>query len=81
MDTQINHSNGSGNWIAFLFGAMFNILANFDLHYAIDYAAQALFGGFICLVFKILGDVLSPLLKKWWNKFIAWLKAEDNDRN
>jgi hypothetical protein len=81
MDTQINHSNGSGNWIAFLFGVVFNTLATFDLHYIIDYATQAIFGGVICLLFKMLGDVLTPLLKKWWTQFITWLKAEDNDRN
>ncbi|HMV08147.1 MAG TPA: hypothetical protein PK325_01030 [Cyclobacteriaceae bacterium] len=81
METQINHSNGSGNWIAFLFGAMFNILANFNLWHVIDYAAQAITGGLVCLLFKILGDFLSPLLKSWWKQFIAWLKAEDSDRN
>lgn len=81
METQINHSNGSGNWIAFLFGVMFNFLAKFDLHHAIDYAAQAIIGGLVCLVFKILGDFLTPYLKRWWAQFIQWLKAEDNDRN
>ena len=81
METQINHSNGSGNWIAFLFGVMFNILANFNIVNAIEYAVQAIIGGVICLLFKMLGDFLTPLLKKWWAQFIQWLKAEDRDRN
>jgi hypothetical protein len=66
MTTQQNH--GSSNWIAFLFGAVFNLLSNvrisFLLSFLLDYAVQAVVGGFICLAFKIIGDVLSPLWEK-----------------
>jgi hypothetical protein len=81
METQINHSNGSGNWIAFLFGVMFNILAHFNIVNAMEYAIQAVTGGVICLLFKILGDFLTPLLKKWWTQFITWLKTDDDDQD
>lgn len=64
--TQTNH--GAGNWIAFLFGAVFNILASADLGYMLQYTLQAVIGGIVCLLFKILGDVLSPLWKKHKNK-------------
>lgn len=64
MNTAINQDHGSGNWIAFLFGAAFNLLSNVNLLFLLDYALQAVVGGIICLAFKILGDVLSPLWEK-----------------
>lgn len=53
-----------GNGIAFLFGAAFNLLANVNLLFLLDYALQAIVGGIICLVFKIIADVFSPLWQK-----------------
>jgi hypothetical protein len=44
-----------------LFGAVFNLLSNVKLTLLLDYALQAFVGGLICLAFKILGDILSPL--------------------
>lgn len=64
MNAEINQNHGSGNWIAFLFGAAFNLLGNVNLLFLLDYALQAVVGGIICLAFKILGDVLSPLWEK-----------------
>jgi hypothetical protein len=62
---EINQNHGSGgNWIAFVFGAVFNLLGNVKLTFLLDYALQAVVGGIICLAFKILGDVLSPLWEK-----------------
>ena len=68
MNTEINHNNGAGNGIAFLFGAVFNLLANVNLSFFFEYALQALAGGIVCLVFKIIGDILSPLWQKHKNK-------------
>ena len=68
METQLHQNNGSGNWIAFLFGAIFNTLATFEIPYMTDYAVKACIGGFICLLFKMLGDVLNLALKDWWMK-------------
>lgn len=62
--TQINGSGQAGNWLAFLFGASFNLLANVNLLFLLDYALQAIVGGIICLAFKIIGDVSSPLWEK-----------------
>ena len=53
-----------GNGIAFLFGAIFNLLGNVNLSFFLDYALQAIVGGIICLAFKIIGDVFSPLWQK-----------------
>ncbi len=62
---EINQNHGSGsNWIAFVFGAVFNLLGNVNLMFLLDYALQAVVGGIICLAFKVLGDVLSPLWEK-----------------
>ena len=64
MNTAINQNNGLGNGIAFLFGAAFNLLANVNLLFLLDYALQAIVGGIICLAFKIIADVFSPLWQK-----------------
>lgn len=64
MNAEVNQNHGSGNWIAFLFGAAFNLLSNVNLIFLVDYAMQAVVGGIICLAFKILGDILSPLWER-----------------
>ena len=64
MNSAINHNDGMGNGIAFLFGAVFNLLGNVNLMFLLDYTLQAIVGGIICLAFKVLGDVLSPLWQK-----------------
>jgi hypothetical protein len=64
MNTAINQNHGMGNGIAFLFGAAFNLLANVNLLFLLDYALQATVGGIICLAFKIIADVFSPLWLK-----------------
>jgi hypothetical protein len=71
MNAEVNQNHGSGNWIAFLFGAIFNVLGNVNLGFLVDYVLQAVIGGIICLVFKIIGDVLSPL----------WLKHKEKVKN
>lgn len=83
METQLHHDSEAGNWVAFLFGAMFNILANFDIPAMIDYAMQAFTGGFICLLFKLLGDYLSPVFRSWWEDLQRWIEAgsEDDDED
>lgn len=59
MNTTTTTNYGSGNVIAFLFGAIFNILANTDYASLTDYAMKAVIGGFIWLLFKILGDAIN----------------------
>lgn len=80
---QTTGGHGSGNWIAFTFGAVFNVLGNVDLSFLLDYTLQALIGGIICLFFKIIGDVLSPLWQDYKEKIRKLLgprKKQDNDR-
>ena len=47
-----------------MFGAIFNLLSNVNLTFLLDYAMQAVVGGIICLAFKIIGDIFSPLWEK-----------------
>jgi hypothetical protein len=74
MNTEINQNDGMGNGIAFLFGAIFNLLANVNLSFFLDYALQAIVGGIICLAFKIIGDILSPLWQKHKEKVKSFSK-------
>jgi K+ transporter len=68
MNTTTTQSNNTGgNWFAFLFGAIFNLMALIDLTFLMEYILQAVAGGIICLFFKIISDVLSPL----------WLKQKE----
>jgi hypothetical protein len=73
--TPTNHSAGGGNWIAFLFGAAFNLMARIDLSFMMDYILQAVVGGIICLGFKIVGDILSPLWLKQKQKVQKYTRA------
>ena len=76
MNATINHNDGMGNGIAFLFGAVFNLLANVNLSFLLDYTLQAIVGGIICLGFKVLGDILSPLWQKHKEKVKDFAKLK-----
>jgi len=76
MNTELNQNHGMGNGIAFLFGAIFNLLANVNLSFFLDYALQAIVGGIICLAFKIIGDVFSPLWQKHKDKVKDFAKLK-----
>jgi len=57
--TSQNHNWETGNWLAFLFGAAFNLFADVDPRFLLDYTLRAIIGGIICLCFKLLGDYIS----------------------
>ena len=56
------HVNHGSNTVAFLFGAIFNILANTDYASLADYSIKAVLGGIIMMLFKLLGDYISKKL-------------------
>lgn len=69
MNTPMNQHQSAGlsggsasNTVVFLFGAIFNILANTDYGSLADYALKAVIGGVIWLLFKIIGDYISARL-------------------
>lgn len=65
MNTLHRHEHNSlGNWLAFIFGALFNLAAETDFRFLVDYTLQAIIGGSICLLFKLLGDFITTRLKK-----------------
>ncbi len=76
MNTEINQNDGTGNGIAFLFGVVFNLLSNVNLSFFLDYALQAIVGGIICLAFKVIGDILSPLWEKHKDKVKEFTKLK-----
>lgn len=80
MNTELNQNHGSGNWIAFLFGAAFNVLANANFISLFDYVFQAIIGGIICLAFKIIGDILSPLWEKYKSKVKEIIRSKKKKR-
>lgn len=80
MNAQDNNL-GSGNMVAFIIGAIFNILSsNFDFSVLTNYVLQAIVGGIFFLLFKILGDVLRPFWLKHLRKIIDYLNRNDESR-
>ncbi|CAN5617187.1 hypothetical protein BH10BAC4_BH10BAC4_24860 [soil metagenome] len=56
MNAEINQNHGSGNWIAFLLGAIFNVLASINFNSLLEHALIALIGGVIWLLFQIIAN-------------------------
>jgi hypothetical protein len=56
MNTDINQNHGSGNWIAFLLGAIFNVLASINTSHLFEHALIAFIGGVIWLLFQVLAN-------------------------
>lgn len=58
MNTEIQQNNtGSGNWVAFLFGAILNLIVSIDYMSHVDYAIHMLIAGLVWLLFKKLGEL------------------------
>ena len=68
MNTDIQHNHGSGNWVAFLFGAIFNLIVTITYRGLIEYAIYSLVGsviaGAVWLFYKKIGDRLGLGTKK-----------------
>lgn len=61
MNTDIQHNQGTGNWVAFLLGAIFNVLASINFNMLLEHAIIAVIGGVIWLIFQIIAN---RILKK-----------------
>jgi hypothetical protein len=68
METQLQQ-HGQGNGIAFLFGVIVQMIASLNFTPTWEFVLHSLFGGLVCLFFKLLGDLLSPLLQRG----VRWL--------
>ncbi|MEJ1237920.1 hypothetical protein WBG78_07325 [Chryseolinea sp. T2] len=70
------HSHDSaGNWIAFLFGATFNIVTHVIDSGPASYLVHAIAGGIICLIFKMIGDLFAPVVRRLGVRFSQWLES------
>ena len=75
---QHNHSfnDSAGNWIAFLFGATFNIVTHMLDSGPTSYLVHAIAGGIICLLFKLIGDLFTPLVHRLGHRITRWLEGK-----
>ena len=73
-----NHSfnDSAGNWIAFLFGATFNIVTHMLDSGPTSYLVHAIAGGIICLLFKLIGDLFTPLVHRLGHRITRWLEGK-----
>jgi len=70
METPLNTSQGSGNWIAtFAFGLFFDLLYSLHLHLFFDHLLQGIgsgiISGILCLAMGWVADYVRLLLKKY----------------
>ncbi len=56
---QTTHHPSDSNLAAFILGAFINLVAVADWSGLGDYAIKAIVGGFIWLLFKVIGDMIS----------------------
>jgi hypothetical protein len=59
--TEAEQTQGPGNRIAFLLGAIFNVLASINFSKLLEHAIIAVIGGVIWLIFQIIAN---RMLKK-----------------
>ena len=68
MNTDIQHNHGSGNWVALLFGAIFNLIVSITYQGLIEYGIYSLVGsviaGAVWLFYKKLADRMGLGSKK-----------------
>jgi hypothetical protein len=53
------HTSHVGLLLIFLYGALFNILADMDYKSLVDYGLKAIVGGVVWLIFKMISDRLA----------------------
>lgn len=76
MQTHNTFYDSSGNWIAFLFGATFNIVTHMIESGPASYLVHAIAGGIVCLGFKLLGDLFTPLVHRLGVRISRWLEGK-----
>jgi CDP-diglyceride synthetase len=75
---QNNHTfnDSAGNWIAFVFGATFNLVTHTLDSGPASYLVHAIAGGIICLLFKLIGDLFTPLVQRLGLRITRWLEGK-----
>jgi hypothetical protein len=75
MQNNHHHIDSAGNWIAFLFGATFNIVAHLFDSGPASFLVHAIAGGIICLLFKLVGDLFTPLVHRIGHRLSRWIEG------
>ena len=75
MQHNYHSHDSSGNWIAFLFGATFNVVTHVIDSGPTSYVVHAIAGGIICLIFKMIGDLLTPVVRRLGVRISRWLES------
>ncbi len=73
MENNFHFFDSAGNWIAFLFGVTFNIVTHVIESGPASYFIHAVAGGIICLLFKMLGDLFTPLIHRFGHRLTRWI--------
>jgi hypothetical protein len=86
MNAEVNQTqHGSGKGIAFLVGAIFNVMASINFNRVLEHALIALIGGIIWLLFQILANRIlkggEPKLKLKVKKQKKERVKESNDKD
>lgn len=74
MQHNYNSHDSGGNWIAFLFGAAFNIITQVADPGPASYFIHAIAGGIICLMFKLIGDLFTPMVLRIGRRLSQWFE-------
>ncbi|MGC3944815.1 MAG: hypothetical protein QM762_09900 [Chryseolinea sp.] len=76
------HSHDSGgNWIAFLFGVTFNIVTHIIDPGPASYIVHAIAGGIVCLMFKLIGDLFTPMVLRIGRRLSQWIENKIDSFN
>lgn len=76
MQNNFHIHDSAGNWIAFLFGATFNVVTHAIDSGPLSYVVHAIAGGIICLMFKMIGDLFTPLVRALGARLSRWLESK-----
>lgn len=69
-------SNGQGNWIVFLIGMLFNVLAELNFSALFEHSVKMVIGGLAFLLVKAMVEKCTPWVKAQLKKFRDFLNGE-----
>lgn len=71
------HTNtGHGNWIVFLIGAVFNVLAELNFSTLLEHSVKMVIGGLAFLLVKAVVEKYTPWVKAQLKKFWDFINGE-----
>ena len=59
----------------YLFGATFNVVTHVIESGPASYIVHAIAGGIICLIFKLIGDLFTPVVRRIGVRITRWLEG------